>query len=156
MSFCQSIIALRYVYFQVRKFDIPPEWASNQENNWSRPKFCSLPNLINPRPQNNRTPTYAIPKTLLENIHVAWAWENSEALNYDLLLHQPLKMTLRSAARPRRALTRHSTGIYISSKTPQSHLWFTSVTLFIHLVLFHSHVYLLRVTWSAKCPVNAS
>ena len=38
-------------------------------------------------------------------------------------------MTLRSAARPRRALARHSAGTYISSGTLESHLCFTSVTL---------------------------
>ena len=67
-----------------------------------------------------------------------------------------VKVTLRSAARPRRALARHSAGTYISSGTLQSHLCFTSVTLVIHLFLSHSHVFHLWVTWPAKCPVNAS
>ena len=67
-----------------------------------------------------------------------------------------VKMTLRSAARSRRALARHSAGTYITSGTLQSHLCFTSVTLFIHLFLSHLHVFHLWVTLSAKCPVNAS
>ena len=49
-------------------------------------------------------------------------------------------MTLRSAARPRRALVRHTAGTYISSGTLQSHLCFTSVSLVIHLFLSHSHL----------------
>ena len=62
-------------------------------------------------------------------------------------------MTLRSAARPRRALARHSAGTYISSGTLKSHLYFTSITLVIHFFLSNSHTVHLWVTWSAKCPV---
>ena len=51
-------------------------------------------------------------------------------------------MTLRSAARPRRAI--------------KSHLYFTSITLAIHTLLSHSHVFHLSVTSPAKCPVKAS
>ena len=65
-------------------------------------------------------------------------------------------MTLRSAARPRRALVRHSAGTCISSGTLKSHLYFTSITLAIHMFLSHSHVFHLSVTLPAKCPVNAS
>ena len=71
---------------------------------------------------------------------------------FDLLV----KMTLRSVARPRRALARHSTGTCISSGTLKSHLYFTSIALAIHLFLSHPHISHLWVTWSAKCPVNAS
>ena len=62
-------------------------------------------------------------------------------------------MTYTSAARPRRALPRHSAGTYISSGTLKSHLYFTSITLVIHLFLSNSHIVHLWVTWSAKCPV---
>ena len=62
-------------------------------------------------------------------------------------------MTLRSAARPRRALARHWAGTYISSGTLKSHLYFTSITLVIHFFLSNSHTVHLWVTWSAKCPV---
>ena len=65
-------------------------------------------------------------------------------------------MTLRSAARPQRALARHSAGTCISPGTFQSHLCFTPITLVIHLFLSRSHFFHLWVTWSAKCPVNAS
>ena len=64
-------------------------------------------------------------------------------------------MTLRPAARPWRALTRHSAGTCISSRTLQSHLCFTPVALVIHLFLSHSHFFHWWVTWSAKCPVSA-
>ena len=58
------------------------------------------------------------------------------------LLSNPLvKTTLRSKARHRRAIARHSGGTCISSWTLQSHLCFTSVTLVIHLFLSHSHVF---------------
>ena len=65
-------------------------------------------------------------------------------------------MTLRSAVRPRWALARHSVGTCISSGTLKSHLYFTSITLVIHLFLSNSNAFHLWVTWSAKCPVNAS
>ena len=65
-------------------------------------------------------------------------------------------MTLRSAARPRRALARHSAGTYISSGTLQNHLCLTPITLVIHLFLSPSHFFHLWVTWLAKCRVNAS
>ena len=68
-----------------------------------------------------------------------------------------VKMTLRSAARPRRALARHSVGTYISSGTLQSHLCYTPITLIVHLFLCcHSLIFHLWVTWSARCPVNVS
>ena len=67
-----------------------------------------------------------------------------------------VKMTLRSAARPWRALTRHSAGTCISFGTLQSHLCFTPIALVIHLFLSHSHFFHWWVTWSAKCPVDAS
>ena len=56
-----------------------------------------------------------------------------------------VKMFLRSAARPRLALARHSTGTCISSGTLKSHFYFTSITLAIHLFLSHSHVFHLLV-----------
>ena len=65
-------------------------------------------------------------------------------------------MTLGSAAGPRRALARHSTGTYIPSGTLQSHLCLSPITLVIHLFLSPSHFFHLWVTWLAKCRVNAS
>ena len=67
-----------------------------------------------------------------------------------------VKMTLRSAARPRRALTGHSAGIFVSLHSLRFHLWFTPSTLPIHLVISYSHTFHLSVTWSARCPVTAS
>ena len=90
---------------------------------------------------------------------------NNKHVNYDdrckwctskLDIKNVVKMTLKLAARPRRALARHSAGTYISSDRLQSHLCFTSATLVIHLFLSHSQVFHLWVYWSAKCPVNAS
>ena len=72
------------------------------------------------------------------------------------IVHNLVKMTLRSAARPRRALARHSANTCLSSGTLQSHLCFTPITHAIHSFLSHSHVFHLWVTWPAKCPVNAS
>ena len=68
----------------------------------------------------------------------------------------PVKMTLRSAARPRRALTGHSAGIFVSLHSLRFHLWFTLSTLPIHLVISYSHTFHLSVTWSARCPVTDS
>ena len=56
----------------------------------------------------------------------------------------------------RQALTGHLAGTHIQSGTLKSHLRFTSITLFIHLFLSHSHMFHLWVTRSARCPVNAS
>ena len=67
-----------------------------------------------------------------------------------------VKVTLRSAARPRWALARLSPGTCISSGTLKSHLSSTSITLVIHLFLCNSHVVHLWVTRSVRCPVNAS
>ena len=47
------------------------------------------------------------------------------------LIKSGVKMTLRSAARPRRALQKHSAGTCISSGTPHSHLCCTPITLVI-------------------------
>ena len=66
-----------------------------------------------------------------------------------------VKMTLRSAARPQRALARHLAGTCISLGTLQSHLCFTPITLVIHSFLSRSHFFHLWVTWSAKCPVSS-
>ena len=65
-------------------------------------------------------------------------------------------MALRSAARIRRALARHSTSTCIFSGTRQSHLCFTPITLVIHSFLSRSHFLHLWVNWSAKLPLNAS
>ena len=65
-------------------------------------------------------------------------------------------MTLRSAARPRRALTGHSAGIFVSLHTLTFYLWFTLSTLPVHLVISYSHTFLLSVTWPARCPVTDS
>ena len=67
-----------------------------------------------------------------------------------------VKMTLRSAVRPRRALTRHSAGIFVSLHTLSFHLWFTLSTLPVHLVISYSHTFHLSVTWPARCPVTDS
>ena len=53
-------------------------------------------------------------------------------------------------------VTLRSAGTYISSGTLQIHLCVTLITLVIHLFLSNSHVFHLWVTWSARCPVNAS
>ena len=66
-----------------------------------------------------------------------------------------VKITLRSAARPRRALAGHSEGTLASSGALKSHLNFTSLRA-SHLFRSHSHIFHLWVTWSAKCLVNAS
>mgnify|MGYP001795886735 CR=1 FL=1 len=58
-----------------------------------------------------------------------------------------VKMTLRSAARPRRALTGHSAGIFVSLHSLRFHLWFTPSTLPIHLVISYSHTFHLSVTY---------
>ena len=61
-----------------------------------------------------------------------------------------VKMTLRSAARPRQALARHSAGTCISSGTLQSHLCFTPITLVIHSFLFHSHFFHMLHNWLVR------
>ena len=53
-------------------------------------------------------------------------------------------------------MTLSSAGSFILSGTLQSHLCFTPITLVIHSFLSCSHFFHLWVTWSAKCPVNAS
>ena len=67
-----------------------------------------------------------------------------------------VKMTLSSAACLWRALEGHLAGTCISSGTLQSPLRFSPITLVIHLFLCHSHILHLWLTWSARCPVNAS
>ena len=99
--------------------------------------------------------SYLVRKFLLVRI-VFSRWDVQNYQKMMTLAKIWVKVTLRSAARPRRALARHSAGTCISSWTLQSQLCFTPITLVIHLFLSHSHLFHLWVTWSVRCPVNAS
>ena len=79
---------------------------------------------------------------------------SSSAFHLRTLRRFRVKVTLRSAASPCRALSGHLTDTHISLGTFQGHSHYSLVTLFVHMGTCNSHMSPSWGTCSATCPVN--